>query len=211
SHDPARRAPRTTRWPGSTGRLLVFAACRRKYESGTVPSRSPIVVRIADCRLMIDGNALLPATPSRFRAMSFPRSSDYQLNLSASCIFLEFPAAFTAPKGELLEGNWGTVRQALLEAVRNGILQMLYTPARNCSFQGPEPHGPLSASSVSLKNDQSKFVRLFMRTLFPPHVPSLPTNGWLNPEMLAGAPSVKGVPAGAPVARGVSQTGGKKM
>src|ERR1035441_640320 len=140
--------------------------------------------------------------------MSFPRSFDYQLNLSASCIFLEFPAAFTAPKGELLEGNWGTVRQALPEAVRNGILKMLYISARNCSFQGPEPHGPLSASSVSLKNDQSKFVRLFMRTLFLPHVPSLPTNGWLNPEMLAGAARGKRGAAGGRGGRAAGRHGG---
>src|ERR1019366_4626412 len=136
---------------------------------------------------------------------------DYQLNLRASCIFLAFPAAFTVPKRVLLEGDAGAVRQAVPCAVRNGVLKMLYISARNCNFQGPEPHGPLSVSSVSLTNDQSKFVRLFMRTLFLPQVPSLPTNGWLNPEMLAGAPSVKGGAAGARVARVLSNPGEIKL
>src|ERR1035437_3556036 len=136
---------------------------------------------------------------------------DYQLNLRASCIFLAFPAAFTVPKRVLLEGDAGAVRQAVPCAVRNGVLKMLYISARNCNCQGPEPHGPLSVSSVSLTNDQSKFVRLFMRTLFLPQVPSLPTNGWLNPEMLAGGPRGKGVPAGSQLARVLSRPGEIKL
>jgi hypothetical protein len=99
------------------------------------------------------------------------RNSLYQLNLSASCIFLGIPAASTGPK--LLAMR---VRQASPLAVRNGTLKkMLYISARNWSFQGPEPHGPVSASSKSLKNDQSKLVKLFMRTLLRPTCHHFPT------------------------------------
>src|SRR5512143_2122767 len=99
------------------------------------------------------------------------------------------------------------VRQASPWAVRKGILKTLYISARNWSFHGPEPQGPLSASSVSLKKDQSKFVRLFIRTLFLLHVPSLPNSGWLNPEIAAGAPSVKWVLAGSQLGRVLSRLG----
>jgi hypothetical protein len=82
------------------------------------------------------------------------------------------PAAFADPKLGL-----ETMRQLLPWAVRNGMLKMLYISARNWRFQGPEPKGPLSANRVSLKNDQSKFVKLLILMLSRPQVPLPPIGG----------------------------------